>query len=109
MEVKSIILLPFHFKKAYKNGCPPWITNSIIALVEVKNPTRLYLHLFCSKKPDHKAVTKSSLEPVCCKKRQKIVPDQLLVCGVGCKPSLGYLSRPMPSLNQIKDEVNHST
>ena len=23
------------------------------------------------------------LEPVCCKKRQKIVPDQLLVCGVG--------------------------
>ena len=21
------------------------------------------------------------LEPVCCKKRQKIVPDQLLVCG----------------------------
>ena len=25
----------------------------------------------------------TSLEPVCCKKRQKIVPDQLLVCGVG--------------------------
>ena len=23
------------------------------------------------------------LEPVCCKKRQKIVPDQLLVCRVG--------------------------
>jgi len=23
------------------------------------------------------------LEPVCFKKRQKIVPDQLLVCGVG--------------------------
>ena len=23
------------------------------------------------------------LEPVCCKKQQKIVPDQLLVCGVG--------------------------
>ena len=23
------------------------------------------------------------LEPVCCKKRQKIVPYQLLVCGVG--------------------------
>ena len=26
---------------------------------------------------------KIPLEPVCCKKRQKIVPDQLLVCGVG--------------------------
>ena len=25
----------------------------------------------------------SLLEPICCKKRQKIVPDQLLVCGVG--------------------------
>ena len=25
----------------------------------------------------------SYLEPVCCKKRQKIVPDQLLVCGEG--------------------------
>ena len=23
------------------------------------------------------------LDPVCCKKRQKIVPGQLLVCGVG--------------------------
>ena len=23
------------------------------------------------------------LEPVCCKKWQKIVPDELLVCGVG--------------------------
>ena len=23
------------------------------------------------------------LKPVCCKKQQKIVPDQLLVCGVG--------------------------
>ena len=26
---------------------------------------------------------KIPLAPVCCKKRQKIVPDQLLVCGVG--------------------------
>ena len=25
------------------------------------------------------------LEPVCCKKRQTIVPDQLLVRGVGCE------------------------
>ena len=24
-----------------------------------------------------------SLEPVCCKKKQKTVPDQLLVCGIG--------------------------
>ena len=28
-------------------------------------------------------VTAKSLEPVCCKKQQKKVPDQLLVCGIG--------------------------
>ena len=29
------------------------------------------------------AVRTQKLEPVCCKKQQKKVPDQLLVCGIG--------------------------
>ena len=54
-----------------------------------------------------------TLEPVCCKKRQKIVPDQLLVCGVTTRKSCwqpemsGWIQVAMQQNTIFSPEIVH--
>ena len=74
----KILFLKFHYEMTmqgrrhrYDLGIT-WILKKITGWRHV-----VWLHSYAVKK-----LTEFQLEPVCCKKRQKIVPDQLLVWGI---------------------------